>query len=282
MLADACMRCLAAQFAAIALAATIACGGSSATAPTPPDVDPLEGFSLSGDPTSDRGAVWTYRAEFGGVPYDLQGILLKPQGRGPFPAVIISHGAGSSAAGYSLTMAGVMVEWGLICIATNYTHAGGVAIGSPGTVAEPGASPANVQRARQLVEILRRLDVDMTRLALHGHSMGAFVTTATAAAYPTLFRAASHTAGGIQPNALIAAAPTESQIASLRVPYQMHHGDRDFVVPLLADQFFAAALRGRGVEHELFIYPGVGHDDVRLDETVLERIRGWYRGRGVL
>jgi dienelactone hydrolase len=268
--------------AGLVLTATVACGGSSPTAPTP-DAGSLAGFSLSGDPTSNGGAIWTYQARVGGIAFDLQGVLLKPQGNGPFPAVIISHGAGSSAAGYSLTIAREMVKWGLVCIATNYTHAGGVPVGSPGTASEPGASPANVQRARQLVEILRALgDVDMTRLVLHGHSLGAFVTTATAAAYPDLFRAASHTAGGIQPTAVISAAPTASQIASLRVPYQMHHGDRDFVVPLLADQLLAAALRARGVDHELFVYPGADHDDLRLNETVLERIREWYRGHGVL
>jgi dienelactone hydrolase len=102
--------------------------------------------------------------------------LLAPSGSGPFPAVIISHGNSSNVAGYSRTIAREMVGWGLVCIATNYTHAGGVPIGSPGTASEIGASPANVLRARRLVEILRGLGtVDMSRVALHGHSLGAFV-----------------------------------------------------------------------------------------------------------
>ena len=146
-----------------------------------------------------------------------------------------------------------------------------------------GASVANVLRARQVVEILAASgDVDMNRLALHGHSMGAFVTAATAGAYPDLFRAASHTAGGIAPEFITGFAPTDAQIAGIRVPYQMHHGDRDFVVPLLADQLFAAALRTRGVVHELVVHPGAGHDDVRINPVVLDRIREWYRSKGVL
>ena len=149
-----------------------------------------------------------------------------------------------------------MVGWGLVCIATNYTHSGGVPIGSPGTSSEIGASQANVLRARRLVEILRGLgSVDMNRVALHGHSLGAFVTEATAGAYPTLFRAASHTAGGIAPDfipdIISGLAPTEAQIAGIRAPYQMHHGDRDFVVPVVADQLFDAALRARGVTRQL-------------------------------
>ena len=267
----------------MSLATTLACGGSSSpTTPGPPADDPLAGFTLSGEPASANGATWTYQARVSGVAYDLQGVLLTPQGSGPFAAVIISHGAGGNALNYSRGLARTMVQWGLVCIATNYTHAGGVPIGSPGTSNEPGASVANVQRARRLVDILRGLGyVDMNRVALHGHSMGAFVTAATAGAHPDLFRVASHTAGGIRPDFLSVPAPTETQVAAIRAPYQMHHGDRDFVVPLVADELFAAALRARGIEHELLVYPGADHDDVTANATVLERIREWYRTRGM-
>lgn len=275
-------RCLLAILT-ILPAATLACGGGSPAAPTPPVVDPLEGFTTAGDPASINGATWTYRTRVSGIDYDLQGVLLKPQADGPFPAVIISHGAGGNASGYSRTIARIMVTWGLACIATSYTHAGGVPLGSPGTASDRGASVANVQRARRLVEILRALGyVDMDRVALHGHSMGAFVTSATAGAYPDLFRAASHTAGGIAPEFVVGVAPTEAQINGIRAPYQMHHGDRDFVVPLLADELFATALRARGVVHELVVYPGANHDDLSVNPIALERIRGWYRSAGVL
>jgi dienelactone hydrolase len=267
----------------LVLAALSACGGgSSPTSPPPPTSDPLSGFTLSGDPSSQGGATWRYVAQISGTSYDLQGILLKPQGGGPFPAVIISHGNGGNAHGYSRAIAREMVGWGLVCIATNYTHAGGVPIGSPGASNESGASSANVQRARRLVEILRGLGyVDLNRVALHGHSMGAFVTAATAGTHPDLFRAASHTAGGIRPDSIDAPAPTQSQVAGIRAAYQMHHGDRDFVVPLLADQLFASVLAARGVRHELLVYPGADHDDVAGSLLVLERIRAWYASNGV-
>ena len=266
------------------LAIVVACGGNggSPTAPTPP-AGQLAGFTLTGDPVSPGGARWTYQATVAGVRYDLQGILLKPAGSGSFPAVIISHGATGNATGYSLLIARTMVSWGLVCIATNYTHSNGVPIGAPGTGADPGASAANVQRARQLVEILRSLGyVDMNRVALHGHSLGAFVTSAVAGAYPDLFRAASHTAGGIRPEFFDAPAPTEAQVATIRAPYQIHHGTDDFVVPLLADQLFAAALFARGIDHELIVHPGIDHVEVAISTTVLDRIREWYRNKGVL
>jgi dienelactone hydrolase len=269
---------------AIALAATSACHRS----PTEPTVNGgIPGFTLVGNPSSAGGATWTYQAQDAGIRYDLQGILLVPAGPGPFPAAIISHGNSSSVAAYSRTIAQTMVGWGLVCIATNYTFAGnGVPVGSPGSPSDLGASTSNVLRARKLVDILRGLgNVDMNRVVLHGHSLGAFVGEATAGAYPTLFRAASHTAGGIAPDfvpdLIPGLAPTEAQIAGIRAPYQMHHGDRDIVVPLIADQLFDAALRSRGVTHELLVYPGASHDDVRFDPQVLDRIRAWYRSQGV-
>lgn len=266
----------------LALAVLAACGDTSPTSPPPPESDALAGFTLTGDPAFPDGATWTYVAEVSGVRYDLAGVLLKPSGTGPFPAVIISHGINGNALGFSRMVAREMVGWGLVGIATNYTHASGVPIGSPGTSSEPGASPANVQRARRLVEILRGLGyVDLNRLALHGHSMGAFVTAATAGAHPDLFRAASHTAGGIRPDAFLAPAPAESQVVGIRAPYQMHHGDRDFVVPLLADQLFAAVLSGRGVTNQLHVYPGADHDDVAGNPLVAQRIRAWYTTHGI-
>ena len=264
-----------------AVALLAACGGS----PSSPTgrTGPIPGFTLAGDPASSSGATWVYQADAGGIHYDLQGVLFKPQGSGLLPAVIIGHGAGGNAGGYSSRIARVMVGWGLVCIATNYTHAGGVPIGSPGTVNEPGASVSNVQRARQLVELLRAFGyVDMNRIALHGHSFGAFVTTATAGTYPALFRAVSHTAGGMLPdNSFTTALPTASQVAAIRAPYQMHHGDRDFVVPLLADQLLDTALAVRGVAHELFVYPGADHDDVSMNAAMLDRVRAWYASKGL-
>lgn len=280
------VRRRACTFVALAALALTACGSQSPTpsSPTPPPTanTASSGLALKGDPESAEGATWTFTGNVAGATVDLQGILLKPRGGGPFPAVIISHGAGGNAAGYSQSIANEMVTWGLVCIATNYTHAAGVPIGSPGTTNEPGASPANVARARAAYEILRSLAyVDLTRVAAHGHSMGAFVTTALVASFPNDFRAASHTAGGVRPDSSSGAAPTESQARSIRAPYQLHHGNADTTVALTMDQRLADVLQGIGTSRELFVYQGFEHNDVSRDPTVLTRIRAWYAAHGM-
>ena len=259
--------------------------GSGPTAPSVSVATTPPVFQLSGDPESFSGATWTYMATTNGVAYDLQGILLKPRGQGPFPAVIISHG-NTQNAGMMLFTAREMVTWGLVCIATNYTHASGVPIGSPGTAAEPGASQANILRAHELLDILSGLAyVDMNRVAAFGSSMGAFVTTALLGAYPSAFRVASHAAGGVaDPRGPRDPVPSPSQAAGIRTPYDIHHGDADETVPFAFDQRLASILDANGVPYELVVYPGAGHTNVTpyaQSPIFYARVRAWYAKYGL-
>jgi dienelactone hydrolase len=261
----------------------VACEGTSPfVAPETRD-DLLAHLTITGDPASQQGATWVYRDTVDGVVYDLSGVLFKPEGQGTFPGVIVSHGFGASALGYSRNVGATMVRWGAVVIAVNYTHAVGAPLGAPGTQSELGASTPNVRRARRAAAILGAVGyVDTTRLAAHGHSMGAFVTTGLASAHPALLRAATHTAGGVRTDLLTGTAPTETDARAIRVPYQMHHGDRDFVVSLASEQRLAQVLATRGTVHELFVYTGVDHNGVAFDSRVLDRVRTWYTQHGVL
>ena len=250
-----------------------------------PSGNPITGFQLAGDPESPSGATWTYKATVNGVAYDMRGILLKPRGTGPFPAVILSHGGHQNA----LTMrapAAEMVKWGLVGIATNYTHATdtGAPLGSPGTIGERGATQSNIQRARKVLEILSTLGyVDMNRVAAHGVSNGGFVTTATLATYPSAFRVASHAAAGVQDPASGSpeSAPSPSLAAGVRTPYNLHHGDPDTTNPLSSDQRFASILEANRVPYELWVYPGAGHVGFVQNPAFYTRIRAWYARFGL-
>src|SRR5688572_1269088 len=127
---------------ALLLVLTFSCGCENApSSPTGPtgSGESLAGFAVTGDPSGSAGATWTYRATTGGAAYDLQGILFKPAGSGPFPAIVLSHGAGGNVNTYARPLATRMVGWGAVVIATNYTHAGGVPVGAPGSADEQGA-----------------------------------------------------------------------------------------------------------------------------------------------
>jgi dienelactone hydrolase len=253
-------------------------------APAPPS-SPLPAtpeLAVVGNPESPAGATWTLRGVLDGLPVDLEGVLLKPAGPGPFPAVVLSHGYGGSAAEYGRALGREMRTWGVVAIAVNYTHAAGVPAGAPGTPDDLGASAANVHRAHATVAVLGRLGyVDVARIAAHGHSMGAFVTTAFVAARPAEVRVASHTAGGVRPDGIpFAPAPGLADAARITTPYQWHHGAEDDVVPVAMDQLFEAALDAAGVPHEGHRYPGLRHH-IGAHPEVLARIRAWYAAHGL-
>ena len=266
------------------LAGTTAChhGGSGTSRSARPSSPPGPALTITGDPESAAGATWTLTGTLDRRSIHTQGILLKPRGRGPFPAVVLSHPAGSTAQAYGRALGAVMREWGLVCIATNYTHARGELLGTPGTLLEQGASPANVFRAHAAVTVLARLGyVDRQRVAAHGHSMGAFVTTAFVAAYPDEVRVASHTAGGVLLDALHVEgipAPSVAQARRIQTPYQWHHGLLDFAVPFLLDRRFDAVLNA---PHDGHLYPRLTHAAVAEDREVLSRIRSWYAAHGL-
>src|SRR5262245_11204358 len=155
--------------------------------------EPLAGFRLDGER-------WTY--ESGDM--SLRGILLKPEGKGPFPAILISHGLGGNAAGFGLGKAREMTTWGLVCIACDYTHAaipGGQKLNPGGPDRQTyGASEENLRRASKCLEILASLpDVDPKKLCAYGHSMGGFVTIGLAAKEPNRLVAAAISGSGIAP-----------------------------------------------------------------------------------
>ena len=185
-------------------------------------------LSIAGNPESASGATWTLLGTLDGTTVDLQGTLLKPRGRGPFPAVVLSHGAGGNAQSYGRALGSVMRTWGLVCIAVNYTHANGAPPGTPGTLLDQGASPANAFRAHAAVTVLARLRyVDIRRVAArsqHGRLRHHGVCRRP---YPADVRVASHTSGGVLLDAIHhegMPAPSVAQARRIQAPYQWHHG----------------------------------------------------------
>lgn len=255
---------VAAEAAPVQMQSSVACGN----------------FTITGTASSASGATWTYGSVDDGVTYALKGVLFAPTGAGPFPAVVISHGKGGSARGYSANLAKTMRGWGLVAIATNYSHGSDSAGDLP--LGADGASAENVLRAHKAYDLLRCVaSVDLRRVAAHGHSMGAFVTAALLGAYPADFKVASHTAGGVNDSGQPGNAPTPAQVQGIRTPYQLHHGDRDTVVALAMDQVLDGILASLGVPHALLVYPGVDHAGISMHATMLTRVRNWYTARGL-
>ena len=218
------------------------------------------------------------------------GIMLKPEGNGPFPAVVISHGAGGSANGYSLTKAREMLSWGLLTIAPNLTHAAG---GETNAV-NMGFCPENLARLNSCLDVLNTLlYVDTNRLALFGHSMGAFATVGSAGVLTNRLRAVAITAGGVIPDpaGTNSATPTITEANPIRTPLLMIHCDADPVVPPSRSQLLQQGLNSNGIPNLRVIVssnsvPSAAwhnlHQDASANTLILTNTRSWFQTHGLL
>lgn len=240
---------------------------SPPSAPSKPGAA-LKGFQLDGER-------WTYRDG----DFTVDGVFMKPEGPGPFPAVLISHGMGGNAQGFGSMKAREMVQWGLVCIAPNYTHAGMAG----GDRAQFGASAENLRRAQTCLDILRSLpEVDRTRIAAYGHSMGGFVTIGLAGSAPDALKAAAITGSGISPQEGYAA-PSARVAEKIRTPLLMLHGANDTTVRPEQSASLKQVLDGNHVPNDRLIADGQGHPiDQTMREEVFRLVREWFTKQAVL
>ena len=102
-----------------------------------------------------------------------------------------------------------------------------------------------------LDDIVARYNVDTERIYLTGLSMGGYGSWALAAEYPERFAAVAPICGG------------GNRIMAFRlknVPVWAFHGAKDSVVPLKQSEEMVKAIKARGGDAKLTVYPDTGHD----------------------
>lgn len=222
----------------------------------------VEGFRLQGESfTFDDGKL------------KFSGILVKPAGKGPFPALLISHGLGGNAERFGGPKAKEFASRGYVCIAANYTHGE-----RQGDRKSFGASAENIRRGQKSLDILQSLpEVDGNRLYAYGNSMGAFLTIGLAAAEPERLKAAAITAGGINSVGGFPA-PSVEQAAKIKTPFCILHGTTDTTVPAERSELLAATLKKGAIEHERRLFDGVGHElHNSKAKEVNDQIEKWFK-----
>ena len=222
----------------------------------------MKGLRLNGE---------TFTFEEGKLSF--RGILVKPTGKGPFPAVLISHGMGSNGERFGRMKAREFVKWGFVCISPDYAHSD-----PNGDRKDFGASPVNIARAKKCLDILQsQPEVDGKRICAYGNSMGAFLTIGLAAEVPDRLAAAAITAGGINPVAGFPA-PSRAKAARIKTPFCILHGTVDTTVPPERSKLLEDVLKESKVTHERHVFDGVGHDlHVAKASEVNGKIEAWFR-----
>lgn len=210
-----------------------------------------------------RAQTWNYNEATDEFSYSdsqgsITGVFVRPSGAGPFPAVIINHGQGGTPGGYSRERANEFVQWGLVCIGPELTHVSGGDTSGAGS----GNSPENVARGQTCLRALAYLGyVDMSRVAIWGHSKGAYASIGQAAAMGSSIKAAGISAGGctIGGNGANQAPPTDAEANPVAALFLLFHGTVD---PAVSPQF---SLNFKGVLDA----HAVANDRITFDTSAL-------------
>ncbi|QFZ22405.1 S9 family peptidase [Saccharothrix syringae] len=217
--------------------------------------------------------------------YPVHGWLVLPEGEGPHPVVLAVHGGPFMYHGWGFfDEAQVYAAAGYAVVLPNprgsagYGQAHGQAvIGRFGTV--------DVDDVLAVLDVaLARPDLDAERVGVMGGSYGGFMTTWLAAHHGERFRAAwseravnawdsfsgSSDIGwffteaycGPDPEAHRAMSPL-TYAEKISMPFMVAHSEHDWRCPLEQAQRLFVALRRNGVEAEMLVFPGEGHELTR-------------------
>ncbi len=236
------------------------------------------------------GNAFTYRD----TQRTVNGIFIKPSGPGPFPSLIINHGTGGSAAGFGLQRANEMSPWGLACIAANLTHMQG----ATQDLTTWGYSSENSARIRACQAILAtRSDVNLNRLAMWGHSRGAFASIGIASDFGRDLKALGFSAGGILDDSDTSepSYPSVTEASHSTAPTLMFLGSTDLIVPPANSLRLQTLLNTLGTTNNRIVYDTTGitptSDAHNIQNTqfytatttgILDQWRAWLITHGIL
>jgi dipeptidyl aminopeptidase/acylaminoacyl peptidase len=226
------------------------------------------------------------------LPYSQKAIELfwtKPEGEGPFPAVLFIHGHQESqrngGQAYVLTgRLGIMARRGYVAAAVSQPGYGNSS-GPPDF-----CGPYTQQTTLVAIEFLRRQPfVKPEKVALFGYSRGAIVAAMVATLDPRLaavvlgagaydFFTWRPTLPGISRN-LFAEAGMSAEafmarsaiyhVQQIRAPVLLLHGTADERIPVQQAEAFAEKLKAAGVRYRLREFPGAPHG-IPIDDQYRE------------
>jgi dienelactone hydrolase len=193
-------------------------------------------------------------------PDTVEAYLSKPEGGGPFPAVVYLHGCGGLSKSTRDAIAELMTEWGYVTLAVDSFATRGLK-----------HSCDNMMSAREgdALAALRHLSVqgfvDPQRIAVMGSSQGAIVALQLASTRPNFFAVPDD----LKFKAVVAYYP-ECSFATdqLTLPTIILIGELDDWTPAADCERWMARRAGKGAPVRLVVYPGAYHsfDDPNLND----------------
>jgi carboxymethylenebutenolidase len=187
----------------------------------------------------------------------VSGYFYKPEGTGPFPALLLLHGK-SGLTDALRPRAASLAAQGYVAFAPDYF----TPIGMTPEKFTASFYTTSVDPAREVLgnglEALKALSyVDAKRLGVVGFSLGGYLALIMASRDDVKDIASYY--GAYAPTLLAPRYPLADIVAQINVPVLMFHGDKDELVPIGQANTAQDLLTKNDKQYEYYIYPGVGH-----------------------
>jgi dienelactone hydrolase len=204
-------------------------------------------------------------------PDTVEAYLSKPEGDGPFPAIVYLHGCGGLSKSRRDAIAGLMTGWGYVTLAVDSFATRGLKHSCDNLVSN---------REGDALAALRHLSaqrfVDPQRIAVVGSSQGAIVALQLASTRPNFFAVPDD----LKFKAVVAYYP-ECSFATeqLSLPAIILIGERDDWTPAADCERWMARRAGKGAPVKLVVYPGAYHsfDNPDLGKEPLYVFGHWVK-----
>jgi dienelactone hydrolase len=203
----------------------------------------------------------------------LTGYLAKPNGTGPFPAVVAMHGCGGMSARFKQEMLDRWTAWGFVVLVVDSFANHEVKYGCGSSRAKSRADLRHFDAAGSLSYLAEQPFVDAKRVVLLGYSQGA-----TAALDATQTRASPWTAHTPRTSysAVVAFYPDcRAYFDPVTVPTLILVGERDDWNPAIRCTEMKSRHSGRGAALDIVIYPEATHAFDWIDLREPRRVEGY-------
>jgi len=201
----------------------------------------------------------------------LDGYLIKPDGAGPFPTIVLLHGCGGLSASFrrapaSSRWVGHLVSWGYAVLAFDSFAARGIRPACTRDVDFYRVADA----FGALAFLKHRSDVDGARVSVLGFSSGAI---AALSAVELRDHEPFELPADVQVRAAIAFSPVCVTEGVMTAPALVLVGELDDWSPVARCRFMVADSEGKGAPIKLVVYPGTAHD---FGDAALRPLRRWF------
>ena len=203
--------------------------------------------------------------------------IMKPPGKGSFPAIIVNHGGGGRGKNVAVIngFPFPLAQAGYVLIATDLTHRGPLDKTKDHSLF--GGSDENVKRSLKNIEILKNIDfVDAERIGIYGFSMGGFCTVAAISAGEKardIKVAVVEGAGlaGVQvenkkDSMMKKLSIEQNRVKNISCPVLIMHGENDKTVPVAYANHLKNALDSLGKDVDIKIFKNSGHVNAKFTD----------------